>query len=444
MATGKFHITDSKDVRPCNATKRVCRYGELDHYDDKKEALVEAEKLASEEFYSEQTISKNSNLKNIVKSPVHLSSSIEGLKQAIKKYDEILKESRLTSYSDKDSMLIYDKLSEAQVEIGKQIDEELKSRLDFDPFTEELNTAQWMQIGRANQAILKELDNNRIHAIEKIDIRGIGQRAKNLKEVISLLPSQTTEEMAGKFVAISGGADARTPGTHAYGWVPVYGELTEKMNNQPDNLPNGSLILKNFYLPDEVSAPGAGVRVYMKDSESEKQKQFWIGAKPSSSSDFKLKKISDTADVYVNGQLLKLDKPTYEIQSKSSELGSQIKTFGASSTDGAKSVILHEYCHALQARNIGQVNVSEESMFNKLSEGKKDFYSIEFGGKVVEGFPDNYMGLANGRELLTVSTEAIMYPHLYDRQLLYGKDRGPMADKVRQWATGLWAQIAVQ
>jgi hypothetical protein len=49
MASGKFHITDSGDVRPCNATKRPCRYGDSDHYTDRTAARNAAEeRMASE------------------------------------------------------------------------------------------------------------------------------------------------------------------------------------------------------------------------------------------------------------------------------------------------------------------------------------------------------------------------------------------------------------
>lgn len=49
MATGKFHINEQHEARPCNATVRPCRFGAEDHFTSKAAAAKEAEKRMGKE-----------------------------------------------------------------------------------------------------------------------------------------------------------------------------------------------------------------------------------------------------------------------------------------------------------------------------------------------------------------------------------------------------------
>lgn len=57
----KYHVNSGGNVAPCTASKRPCKYGSEDHFDDRKEASKAAEKRLEEQYKSiKQGIKKNS------------------------------------------------------------------------------------------------------------------------------------------------------------------------------------------------------------------------------------------------------------------------------------------------------------------------------------------------------------------------------------------------
>lgn len=52
----KFHINGDSVAKPCKATKRACRFGSEDHFDNAKDAMAEAEKRIQKET-GESTVS---------------------------------------------------------------------------------------------------------------------------------------------------------------------------------------------------------------------------------------------------------------------------------------------------------------------------------------------------------------------------------------------------
>lgn len=45
----KFHINGNSEAKPCRATKRACRFGAQDHFDNAKSAMAEAERRVQAE-----------------------------------------------------------------------------------------------------------------------------------------------------------------------------------------------------------------------------------------------------------------------------------------------------------------------------------------------------------------------------------------------------------
>lgn len=57
----KYHVNSSGNVAPCTASKRPCKYGSEDHFDNRKEASKVAEKRLEEQYKSiKQGIKKKS------------------------------------------------------------------------------------------------------------------------------------------------------------------------------------------------------------------------------------------------------------------------------------------------------------------------------------------------------------------------------------------------
>lgn len=101
--------------------------------------------------------------------------------------------------------------------------------------------------------------------------------------------------------------------------------------------------------------------------------------------------------------------------------------------DSEKSVLIHEYCHSLQA--FGKAP-TERSMFNRIAVKGESRYNPSYSERTYDNFPTEYMGASRGDELLPVATEAWLYPE--KNQGLYGTGRKESSNDVRDWVAGFW------
>lgn len=102
------------------------------------------------------------------------------------------------------------------------------------------------------------------------------------------------------------------------------------------------------------------------------------------------------------------------------------------------SLLAHEFTHAIQSTVPGGIP-GEREIFREISEAHGE--PIDNGYyRYHEGFPLKYMGDTGGREVFTTATESLFYPQ-EDRTYLY--DGSENAERVRHWALGAWAALAV-
>lgn len=102
MATKKLHVTTSGDVRPCNARKRPCRYGEERHFQDRQQALKAAETLAQGEETLTATLSKRPSPPAAVASrkptPRATSLNLAEVEQALRDLGPVAREDKQRSF----------------------------------------------------------------------------------------------------------------------------------------------------------------------------------------------------------------------------------------------------------------------------------------------------------------------------------------------------------
>lgn len=411
----KFHINSAGDVRVCNATIKACRFGDADHFTDRSDARREVEKrLESELGTSGEPLSKKKTRTN--------KNDDSELKSTI---------SRLTQNK---------KPTNAELQkIGKVLDDELRKRLDFDPFDHELSKEEIKAVQNANHVIFSSLVTNGGDIPTYVD----GPHAAKLHEAVRILPDSVKVAIgkAAIFTKTANKNNTLFDGRHRFGRISrmVQARAQISPTDIPEKAPDGSLIPSEKYASLQSISDYNGFRVWEKNGDSTLVEERWIGDKPKGE---KVRKIADQAEVYVDGQLVTLNKPVYALSTEEKTIGSEISAKKSSDDDMYSSVLLHEFCHAVQYRTIreGLTDEAEESMFAELAVGPT-VQSKEYNDKVYRGFPTEYMGHENGAELLPVATEGFFYPAAQERDYLYGSNRGENADKVRQWVSGLWISL---
>jgi len=113
-------------------------------------------------------------------------------------------------------------------------------------------------------------------------------------------------------------------------------------------------------------------------------------------------------------------------------------TISAKKGTHQSALLAHEFTHAIQSTVPGGIP-GERELFREVSEENGD--PIDNGYyRYYEGFPLNYMGDEGGREVFTTATESLFYPHK-GRTYLYETHEN--AERVRHWALGAWAVLAV-
>lgn len=420
----KFHINSNDEVKPCNATLRECRFGGTEsHYENFTEAVKVAETRLSQKNSVTTTVKKGSN-KNARK-------DVEILKSKI---DELFNENINISSSDVDKFVSYLKnfSPDNLVKIGEIFDEELSKRVSFDIFEQQLSQEQLKTVEEETHKLMNELTTTG----ESLSNDVYGSLSKQLNKAVEVLPNSVKKRLSGtpilaKATRIDNNKfDGQHSGNTSFG-VSVkssgakIGEIEREMIK---DLEDGTVYIRDFVYKDEMGK-GWGSRAKVKRADSDIYDEVWIGEGLSTKS--RGKKISDSSKVHFNGKLQTIDKPMYEIKDTKFLQGSVILAKKDYTNNAESSVLLHEYVHLVQLEDN---TFAESQMFAKLK--KEEYFDESLSVKCYKGFPDEYMGLYNGRELLTRASEGFYYPS--SNSYLYGSSRGDSADEVRRWIMGYW------
>lgn len=406
MAKGKFHINGNGDVKPCNASKRACRFSDAEHFENKQEAVLCAERKLSEQYSQvSPTVSKNNT-------------------QFKKRISEALEQNKSVS-------------PESLMKIGQVFDDELLNRLPFDIYGD-LSTEDFRTIEKETHKLMSEVMN--IGGSLKNDV--YGSMGSKLDKAVSVLPDSVKDSLKNtKILAKSIRKDANDRdgqhiGNARFGAVEKSKgkKVSEYVLNMTKDLPDGTLYIDDMVWIKDLEDDYWGSKAFVKRDGTDIHDEIWIG-KPIRGSKNVGKKISNKAEIFANGKMTALDKPVYEYQYETTHRGSVISAKKINFESDQSSVLLHEYVHLVQQNDYTN---AEEEMFNELRETDAPKYNSGLGDDCYEGFPDEYMGLYNGREVLTRASEGLYYPAAHSSQFLYGKHRGKNADKVRQWVAGYW------
>lgn len=408
----KFHINSAGDVRVCNATLKPCRFGESDHFNDRAEARQAVEARLSQDLGATQTISKKKTIDS--------------------NSDRFL--SRVRQLAAKESPT-----PEDLQEIGQAFEKEWSNRLDFNAFDHELSSEEIKTVQTANRALFSLVVNNG----GDIPTQTYGPLVDQLNSAVKILPDNVKESIGQLpiFTKTISKATRSRDGYHRTGNIEMSVNAVETISADriPENAPDGTLIPSEKYKTlREIQHPGSGTRVFVKKGDSTTVQCQWIGVKPKSKG---ARKIADSAEIYVQGELVTVNSPVYALKDTQFVAASEIGAKKAEDSNEMASIMLHEYCHAVQTRS-RILKDEEETMFYKLA-GDKTF-SYDYGEVIHKGFPNEYMAHSNGRELFTVASEAFLHPSTVDKGFLYGSNRGENADQVRQWITGLWISLSTR
>jgi hypothetical protein len=399
----KFHITDSGDVRPCNARKRKCKYGSSRHFSDRAEALL--------------AIKENENLSEIAQ-PIS-KVSVNSISRELNR--------KFSSDSPEDL-----------ISIGEKYEDELKKRLDFD-IDGDLNLRQLEEIRIQQEKLFSELVENG----DKLS-NSYGPLKNKLDDAISVLPNSVKSVRALgalKIVTLQ-----LTKRSSRYGMedghfrrgevetLMVHSERCDDFDFKKE-APDGTFIPPSGVFASEIEDPYCSQAMFVKNGDERELVKVWVGKKPKST-DTKFKKISDKAQVFIDGEVKEINKPVYQMySSKFIEAAEIAAKTNPSFPLEEKSLLIHEFSHAVQRLN-PTVQSAEQNMFSEIMKDKKTSKYYDF--EVYDGFPDDYMGYPSRAELLPMSTQAVFYPDASQNDFLYGSNQGQNAAKIRKWVIGFW------
>lgn len=476
MIKKKFHIGKNGPAI-CNATKRVCRYGESSHYS----TIQEAEKI-----FESKLLKDNSH-------------SI--FKTVVKQKTLNLNKGFLSKFTT-----LKDISAEDCIKIGKLIETEafkiakLDNRFDASEETGIPYTYEELQkLSSSISEVLKKEFPSKDEEVFNVEI--FGTHSKALKESIDLLPLNAQNRLLYNIYTKTLNINNQSQdGNHISSTtMPKDIISTLNKNNNYGNIEVGDFIIDEKYTNEEElldknliglslhkvisnnlevgfsilpllqKLPSNDQKVIFIELLKEKfvningeilpgklkstlknsvikelaeknfiTKEFYMGKPSSYTKKFnKVKKISDTTVIKLSsGEEVTLEKPTYEILKLTKVLGPhtiKAKHAWTQGEDGYKSILFHEFSHAIQSDSHIP---GEKEIFNKLQLNKvHDEQDYVF----YKGFPDSYMGLENGRELLTRASEGVFCPEVND-YLFNGV--GENKETVRHWVIGVWASLS--
>lgn len=278
MSKNKFHINGNGDVKPCNASKRACRFSDAEHFENKQEAVLYAERKLAEQYSQvSPTVSKNNT-------------------QFKKRISEALEQNKSVS-------------PESLMKIGQVFDNELQNRLPFDIYGD-VSTEDLRTIEQETHKLMSEVMN--IGGSLKNDV--YGSMGSKLDKAVSVLPNSVKDSLKNtKILAKSIRKDAADrDGMHQgnarfEATVVSQGvELSDFKKSLVENVPDGGVYTDSFISEREFNDKYFGTRAYVKNEGSDKYGVVWIGKPLNNKSTGK--KLSDTVDVYIG-----VDKVSVEV-----------------------------------------------------------------------------------------------------------------------------------
>lgn len=264
--------------------------------------------------------------------------------------------------------------------------------------------------------------------------KATGPLSEQLNEAVSILPDKVkslTETVNLDTKYLHGATRVRLGQYQPYGEtksaITDYADLGEEFSEVS---PEGTLVPNYGFKESDLGERFYGASMILNEGGGPKYKKVWLGRKPEKNG---YKKIADSADIFVNGKVITVDQPLYEIQMKRVTTTPQILMSQKVAGEAAKSTLLHEYCHAVQSKV--RPRFAEGEMFRKTA--VEQIVGTSYGVPVYSGFPNEYMGADTRLELLPVATEGLFHPTA-GNGFFYGSDHGTNAHEVRRWVTGFW------
>lgn len=207
--------------------------------------------------------------------------------------------------------------------------------------------------------------------------------------------------------------------------------LKNKVVDTDKVLLHGGLEYLNNNYPELLSEPHEQVTL----------EHYYVG-NHSSKRRYKFKKISDSVTINTRGEYVTVDKPLYQVLEKKTVPGYTIRAIDMPYSPVKEDVIIHEFAHVLQASGLP----GEEELFNKIA--KVDEPKID--NKYYKGFPSNYMGKKDGREMFSTLTQAMFCPSnpesengiLFEDLNPYGEDE--VKTSLRHWGLGALLNVAIK
>ena len=419
MSATKYHINSKGEAKVCHATTRACRFNDDQHFDN----LHEANKYIEEKLTQE-----NSGLtSSLSKKPKSSAATDQARSEKFVKDIHNILSNNKNDYSVK-----------SLTAIGQVVEKELKERVSFD-IDGSLDDEQFAEIQRTTHQLFSEITQTG----GKLKNRMFGTLSDKLNNAVSVIPDNIKNRLAQTSILAktirkdATDRDGMHQGNARFEATVVSQgvELSDFKKSLVENVPDGGVYTEGFISESEFNDKYFGTRAYVKNEGSDKYGVVWIG-KPLSNKHTG-KKLSDTVDVYIGGTSRKttIQQPVYEVKDSYTLTGSVISAKKQWNEDSMNSVLLHEYTHLVQQYDY---TGAEDQLFNELRETDKPHFDDSLDVEVYDGFPDEYMGLYNGREVLTRATEGVFYPAAYSSRYLYGEHAGKNAEKVRQWAVGYW------
>lgn len=419
MAADKFHINSNGDVKECKATVRGCRFGgDVEHFTDHAEAIKVAEQRSKEEAPDE--------FGTITRKPQKFAENKE------------------PTVDEKFKQLILEKASQRGLtaqglqDVGAIFESEFERRLSFNPWDHKLSQEELNEIESVNRELFSSLVTNG----GDMPAKATGPVSKKLNEAVKILPDNVKSSLKDypintKYVH---GNTKRHAGLSSMGsfetLVPSIHKIHET-NPVPADAPENAIIpIDKYPMVSDIHNPNSAQRMYIKKGDGPEYETRWVGESMGRKG---FKKISNTAEVFINGELVTVNKPVYSMADRMYQYGAEISV-SRGTPENEQSILLHEYCHTVQYISKISPKRQEQEMFEHIAKNKD--FSDKYNVNYYTGFPDDYMGAASKAELLPMATEGLFSASVPTRGFFYGSDRGENAHKVRRWVTGLWLSLA--
>lgn len=417
-----FHINGSDEVKPCKAEKRTCRFAKDKHFDNEQEALSYVEEKLGKKY--DETPSLKKNARRTAQLHNTDNNNQEKTQQLQQSIQSILSSNNTIHYSP-----------DVLIKAGKLVDDELAKRLPFDHTSQQLSQEDLETIRSVTHSLMKDLTNNGGALKNKI----YGSMGKELNRAVAVLPNAVKERLSDTPILVKASRkdNRQFVGQHSPNKLFSVKQVSQEEEIKQlyaDDLKDaevGDVYLPNFELLQDMKNNSYGSVAWMKTNDGV-AKRVWMGKRSAQACGKKIKTIDTLRMSSPTVQNLPETLDVYEYKTEHNVRGSEILVKKTDIVNAQNSVLLHEYTHLVQQHD---ARMTELEMFNKLAD-KSEEHDYGNGDGYYKGFPDDYMGLRNGRELLTRATEGLYEPT--EAGYFYGANRGENADEVRQWIMGYW------